>query len=118
MSSFHDEWVTESDGDRKRFGGENGVCRVYFDGFVMSAFAVRVYFDTGNVTDRLCRVGVLRSDVCRSPRVTDAFMVAAPVTFLTLFAAVPDCVACRAATGSSLIAVVVRTAVFPSHCAA
>ena len=56
MGPFHDEWVAESDGDRERFEGENGVCGGQSDGFVTSAFAVREHFDTGNVTDRLCRV--------------------------------------------------------------
>jgi len=42
--------------------------------------------------------------------------MAAPVALLAVFAAVPHGVASRAATGSRLVAAVVGTPVFRSHC--
>jgi hypothetical protein len=56
VGPFHEERVTESDGDWEWFGGEDGVCGGQSDVFVTSAFAVRVDFDTGNVRDRLRKV--------------------------------------------------------------
>lgn len=50
----------------------------------------------------------------RSCRAADSFMDG-PVALLAVSVAVPHRVACRAATGSYLIAAVVGTLVFPSH---
>lgn len=116
MGSFHDEGVAESDGARERVDGENRVRGGQRNVFVAPFFSMRVYFDKRNVPDVFSEARTLGSGNVRSCGVTDLFMVPAPVDLLTFFAAVPHCVACRAPTGTKLIAVLVTTPVFHCHC--